>query len=138
MKLSDARCQFTQCMAELILHARHLGYSVLVDQVRRSRQDAAWNATHCAVQVGGKRCEQLDISHDSSHEFRPIGLRHSVHLFGLAVDLYIIENGQISNDASKYEALASFWLKLNPLARWGGDFKNKDLGHFSFEWNGRR
>ena len=71
--------------------------------------------------------------------FKPIGIAKSVHCNGLAVDLYIIEDGEISNERAGYEALGAYWKSLHPLARWGGDFEGfPDLGHFSFEWEGRK
>jgi len=35
-----------------------------------------------------------------------------------------------------WDDIGQRWKGLDPRARWGGDFRSKDLNHFSFEWEG--
>lgn len=140
MTLLETRIEFTKCLGDLIRFAgEHRGYDLIIDETKRSQVTATWNATHCRVVVGGKRCEKLktDTVH-RSHEFKSIGIAKSVHIQGLAADLYIIVDDEISNDRDEYAVLGEFWKGLHSEARWGGDFKGfPDLGHFSFTWDGR-
>ena len=138
MTLLDDRIAFTRCLGQLLTHAADSGLDVVVCEVLRSQAGATWAANHCAKVVDGERCEQVRMHpvHDH-HTFVSIGSARSVHLHGLAVDLYVIVNKQISNDPMHYAAMALFWKSLLPgRARWGGDFSTADLGHFSFEING--
>ena len=69
------------------------------------------------------------------------GLKHmenSLHYCGLAVDLDAYRGGQYLTATEDYTALGDHWKTLHPLARWGGDFTNKDGCHFSFEHEGRK
>lgn len=140
MKLIEARIAFTECLGELLDYAtKERGFDLIIDETKRTQQSATWNATHCRVMVNGKRCERLkpDPVH-ADHAFKAIGIARSVHISGLAADLYIIEDDQICNDRAEYAVLGDFWKGLHELSRWGGDFKGfADLGHFSFEWEGR-
>ena len=140
MTLLETRIEFTRCLGELLQFACVTrGYDVIADELKRNQIVATWNATHCRVEVGGKRCEKLKPDHTKmAHTFLPIGIAKSVHLSSLAIDLYIIDSSKISNDRDEYAILGGHWKTLHPLARWGGDFKGfPDLGHFSFEWEGR-
>ena len=64
------------------------------------------------------------------------GIVNSVHTKKLAVDLFRYKNGAISWDVEDYRAIGEKWKSMHPLARWGGDFKNRDAVHFSFVHNG--
>jgi hypothetical protein len=139
--LLEARIDFTRCLGQLLLHGNEQGMQLIACEVLRSPQAATWNAEHCAVHVDGVRCERTlahSVHAESGHRFSPIGVGKSVHLSGLAVDLYVIVLRKISNEEAPYANLARYWKTLDPIARWGGDFKSKDLGHYSFEWEGRK
>lgn len=138
MTLLEARIEFTRCLGKLLTEFSHL--DLLVAETLRDSRTAQWNATHCRVVVGGKRCEQLLDAHPRGvgHSFRPIGIAKSTHTLGLAVDLYVIREGEIDNAKGSYSPLGNRWKELHSLARWGGDFQGfPDLGHFSFTWEGR-
>ncbi len=71
------------------------------------------------------------------------GLKHmdgSLHYVGLADDLYLYNaDGVYLTATEDYRAAGEYWKTLDPLARWGGDFRQtKDGNHFSFEWEGKR
>lgn len=52
----------------------------------------------------------------------------SYHNYGLAVDLYIIENGKVDYAMAKYETVAQVMKKHG--FQWGYDLWNKDKPHF--------
>ena len=140
MNLQAARIAFTKNLGRLILKGDELGFKLLIDEVKRDPRTAKWNATHCRIRVeDGRRCEMTPEQHASlDHAFKPIGIEKSVHIQALAADIYIMVNGEISNDREGYATLGQFWKSLHYLARWGGDFEGfPDLGHFSFTWDGR-
>jgi hypothetical protein len=65
------------------------------------------------------------------------GILNSVHRLKLAIDLYRYKDGTVSWDAEDYRELGEKWKSLDDRARWGGDFRNRDAVHFSFEHRGR-
>ena len=142
MSLLETRIRFSRKIALLQTFASACGHDWILDQCLRTEREAVWNATHCRVKVRGERCGQPigHVEHSAlftgTHTFLPIGVLKSTHRYGLAIDLYIMADGEISNDRARYEELGTFWKTLDPLARWGGDFESADLGHFSFEHQG--
>lgn len=141
MSLQAARIEFTRCLGKLLAFGEENGFALMLDESKRGKQQAEWNATHCGRFIDGVRCERTRGVHGMpavQHPFIPVGIQNSVHTLGLAVDLYIMVDGQISNDFNSYATLGGCWKAMHGLARWGGDFKNLDLGHFSFEWGGRK
>ncbi len=140
MKLLEARIDFTRCLTDLMEFGVGGGRDLMIAETVRDPMTALWNSQHCRVVVGKGRCEKTRDEHPpTGHQFKAIGIAKSVHCVGLAVDLYIITDGKIDNDQSKYAVLGNYWKSLHPLARWGGDFEGfPDLGHFSFEWEGRK
>lgn len=64
------------------------------------------------------------------------GIKNSVHTKKLARDLFRVVDGRVSWDLAAYAPLGAKWKSMHPLARWGGDFRNRDAVHFSFEHNG--
>lgn len=63
----------------------------------------------------------------------------SLHYVRLAQDLNLFVDGRYitSSDHPVYAKLGVKWKSLHPLARWGGDFKNRDANHFSFTHGGK-
>ena len=140
MKLITARLEFTRCVALLLVFAAVNRIPLILDEARRHKMVAKWNAGHCRKQVRHGRCEKGPEEHPpSGHVFAAIGILESTHRSALAIDAYVIRDGKISSLRSAYAILGAHWKTLHPLARWGGDFKGfADLGHFSFEWRGRQ
>jgi hypothetical protein len=65
------------------------------------------------------------------------GIRNSLHLKGLAIDLNLFRDGKYLADSESHRELGAYWKTLHPLCRWGGDFKPKpDGNHYSMEWEG--
>jgi hypothetical protein len=111
MKKSDLQWQFVQCQGLFIQYALMKGYKLTEG---RGAVSVAANAA------------------DGGHE-------NSCHLHRLAKDWNLFVDGKyITGDHPAWHDLGSYWRSLHPLARWGGDFSNKDYNHISFEWQGVR
>jgi len=57
---------------------------------------------------------------------------NSKHISGLAVDLGILKDGNISWDYKDYEQLGEYWEK-HLGQTWGGNWKQKDCVHFEYK-----
>ena len=64
-------------------------------------------------------------------------MKDSNHYIRLAQDLNLFKDGVYLTDSESYQRLGEAWKALNPLNRWGGDFRKKDGNHLSVEWEGR-
>lgn len=118
MTLREQRCVFTRLLALLIAYAVSRGWEVSLEEVKRSLAQANANAASGA------------------------GISNSLHLIGLAADLNLYINGVWQQSSEAHRELGTYWKSLHPLARWGGDFKDKngrpkpDGNHYSLEWKG--
>lgn len=55
----------------------------------------------------------------------------SNHLRRLALDLNFLKNGQPVWDKARLQPVGDYWESLNPMNRWGGNFKSlPDTPHF--------
>lgn len=62
----------------------------------------------------------------------------SLHYSRLAIDLNLFVRGVwMDTDCPEWQELGVVWKTFHELARWGGDFRSRDLNHFSFEHEGR-
>lgn len=142
MTLGEKQEVFSQLFARLVLFAIQYGFSVSIGEVSRGKEQAQYNATHCA------RCKRTEAYHgpdagSEAHAFRPIGILESLHCIGLAGDLRLFKytsgsKKQCLRNSRDYQVLGDWWKGTHKLARWGGDFQSPDGGHFSLEHNGRR
>lgn len=112
MGLNAKQVEFTKCMAEFQVWCFKKGYEIIEAESFRPR----WVAEEYARR--GK------------------GIKNSVHTKKLARDLFRVVGGTVSWNTEDYAALGKEWKRRHPLARWGGDFRNRDAVHFSFEHNG--
>ena len=113
MSLNEKQARFTYKIAKLIVCVdEELSFRIIAGELFRTKEQATWYAEQ------GK------------------GIKKSLHCLKLALDLVIYKNGTISWDYKDYEAVANIWKKMDPDARWGGDFRNRDEFHFSFEHGG--
>ena len=110
--LGEKQEEFSMCLAQLITWMYEQGWGVRIGEVHRTRAQAALNAK------SGK------------------GIKNSVHCLKLAADLFVSIDGQVSWDFEDYAAAGERWKSLSDFSRWGGDFKNRDAVHFSFEHRG--
>jgi hypothetical protein len=66
----------------------------------------------------------------------------SCHYSRLAADINFFYKGRYLrtyDDAPGiWDSAGALWKSQHSLARWGGDFKSRDLNHFSFEWDGKQ
>lgn len=67
---------------------------------------------------------------------RGVGIKTSVHRKKLAIDVKIYKDGKILWDGPEYALAGKLWKQMDPDARWGGDFRRRDVYHFSFIHNG--
>lgn len=60
-----------------------------------------------------------------------IGIKNSLHIKKLAIDLNLLVGGVLSLSIEAYKPLGDYWKSLDPLNHWGGDFVVKnDQGIF--------
>ena len=89
------------------------GYTCAADQLKRTEAEAAANAA------------------------KGSGIRRSLHLVGLAIDLNLYLGGHFLEASGDHKPFGDYWKTLHPLFRWGGDFKPKaDGNHYSVEHEG--
>lgn len=112
MKLGEKRKLFTKLLACLIEEALCMGFEPQIDEVKRHPKMAEYYAS------------------------RGLGIKNSLHVLGLAVDMDLFLDGKYLTDTADYEELGVWWEQAHPLCRWGGRFKRRDGRHFSIEHNG--
>lgn len=112
MNLNQKQADFAYHIAKLIVWARDHGIHVM---------GAEWYRTP----------EQAEI-----YARQGKGIVKSNHRLKLALDLFVVANGRVTWDHAPYMKLGQKWKTMHPLARHGGDFRNRDSVHFSFEHNG--
>lgn len=109
---------FTRYVGMLIAWAYKHGYELTFGDAYRSAEQAAVNS------ASGK------------------GISNSLHCRRLAVDFNLFIDGVYQTHSEAYKPLGDYWKALDPLARWGGDFKDKrgkpkpDGNHFSLTHEG--
>jgi len=124
MTLRQQQSLFIKLLPRLIDFAYAQGYELTGRELWRTQAQAVSNAATGA------------------------GIVNSLHCLGLAIDLMLFKNGVLllTGDATQstenYRPLGDYWVSLDPLARWGGNFKDKtgapkpDVDHFSLSWGG--
>ena len=110
--LTDKRVEFSRCVALLILWAHENNLPVVGHEWYRTPEQAALNAK------------------------KGSGISNSLHMKGLAIDLFRVKDGTITWDIDEYAPIAAYWKTLHPLACAGFDFKSRDAVHFSFLTDG--
>lgn len=140
ISLGQARREFTVAQANLVLYINSQGFGCALNEAMRSNEQAEINA------LGGGGRELLALACDKLG-FKSLaaalrdngknnGIRRSVHMEGLAVDLNLYKGGLYLPMTEDHRQFGEWWKKQHPLARWGGDWG--DGNHYSFEWLGTR
>lgn len=108
--LGDKQRLFAYLLGVLIARAYEMGYALSVGDV-------------------------FDADGDGGH------MKNSVHDIKLAADLnlFVRVKGKwvYQSDVAAHKGLGAFWKSLDPLCRWGGDWKSGDANHYSLTHNGR-
>ena len=112
MTLGAKQRLFTRYAGMLITWAYKQGYELTFGDAYRSPEQAAANAA------------------------AGTGIVNSLHTKRLAVDFNLFINGEYATNSDAYKPLGEYWKSLDPLNRWGGDFKKPDGNHFSIEHEG--
>ena len=114
MSIRELQSQFVVCVAKLILFGDGQGYEWTFGEAWRTPEQAKLNAD------------------------RGAGIRASLHVDRLAIDLNLFIDGVYRTDTEAHRPLAVYWKTLHPLARWGGDIKRRpDGNHYSLSPDGR-
>jgi hypothetical protein len=93
-----AQHYFTVDLAKAILYAKSMGLIICLREVKRTKQQAEWNAQN------------------------GVGSATSPHLDSRAADFYIYDiNGKPLEDKAIYAKVGNYFKSLNPKNRWGGD-----------------
>lgn len=114
MTLSQKQRFFTKYVGMLIAWSYENGYELTFGEALRTQAEALHNAA------------QGD------------GIKNSLHLIRLAVDLNLFVNGEYRTDLEAYRPLGEFWKSLDSNCTWGGDFHKPDVDHFSYTHEGIR
>ena len=120
----DKQIIFTNNIAKLIVKAEELGVGLTFGEAYRTieQQYLYFYGKNLAL-IGG----ELDVV---KGKVRSKTLK-SNHLRRLAVDFNFFINGKLTYSHEKVDELGAYWESLNPLNRWGGNFKSiKDTPHF--------
>lgn len=140
MSLTQGQMQrlFAVRLAELIHYINAKGYECSINEVKRSDEQAELNA----LGQGGREliasaCDKLGFKSLAAairNNGKNNGIRHSVHLLGLAVDLNLFKDGKYLAMTDDHRVFGEWWEKQEPFCRWGGAWG--DGNHYSFEFNG--
>lgn len=112
MTLNAKQAQFSLTAARFIVWCHESGFPVLGAELYRTP-------------------EQAEIYARDGR-----GIKNSCHVHKLAIDLFRVVDGRVTFDDAEYAAIGAHWKTMHPLARWGGDFRRRDVYHFSFEHRG--
>ena len=108
MSLNEKQARFTSKIAQLIVWANDNGIYLIGSELFRTPEQAEINAA------------------------KGVGIKNSVHRKKLALDMYVYKGGKILWSGPEYKQVADKWKTMDPDARWGGDFRRRDVYHYSF------
>jgi hypothetical protein len=108
MSLSQEQAAFLLDACKLIQYATEQGFTVTGGELMRTPEQQA-------IYVKTGRSKTLN----------------SLHLKRCAIDLNFLKDGQLVLDKTVLAPVGAYWESLNPLNRWGGNFKSLvDCPHF--------
>jgi hypothetical protein len=115
MTLGEKQEEFAKSLEAMLYRAHRLGYGVRLKELQRTK-------------------EQAEIYAKAG-----TGIRNSNHINCLAIDLYLTLEGELLWDGPEYAVLAKVWKSQDIPGLehcWGGDFKNRDVYHYSIRHRG--
>ena len=120
----DNQIVFTNNIAKLIIEAERLGIGLTFGEAYRTIEQQYLYYHGYGLELVGGEPETV------KGKVRSKTMR-SNHLRRLAVDFNFFINGKLTYSDDKVTELGAYWESLNPLNRWGGNFKSiKDTPHF--------
>jgi hypothetical protein len=131
--LGKKQQRFAECLALLLEEIRSSGLEVRLRELWRSQETALTYSRTCRI------CRLSKDWHVSAnHNFKPLGIANSTHCHGLAIDLFLVKDGEVAlnNNSGIYTPIGEFWEELGGGCAWGGRFD--DPGHFSIEHAGAK
>lgn len=109
MSLRKSQSKFAHMVALLVLHAEQLGFEITFAEAYRPTETAELYAA------------------------RKIGIKDSLHTIRLAIDLNLFRGGVYQTDGEAHAPLHDYWESI------GGSVRiDKDMNHYSLEWQGVR
>ncbi len=99
-------------LVRLLQKAHEAGYEVTLGEAYRPPEQALANAA------------------------KGTGIRNSLHILRLAVDLNLFRDGQYLSSTESHRPLGEYWESIG--GAWGGRFSKPDGNHYSLEYNGVR
>ncbi len=115
---------FTQNVALLILKANSLGINLTFGEAYRTLDQQELYLYGKTVRTEDCRLELISVN-------KRTRTMESNHLNRLAVDFNFFIDGILTYTNPLVYELGSYWESLDPLNRWGGNFKNFfDAPHF--------
>jgi hypothetical protein len=112
--LRQKRSRFSRAVPLLLQYMTARGYEYTINEVVRTRAQAAANAASGA------------------------GISNSLHLDGLAIDVNLFKDGVFLESSDAHLPFGQFWKSLGDDYFWGGDFAKKDGNHYSLGHEGRK
>jgi len=110
--LGEKQRLFVKLSAEFDLWCYAQGYELTDGEAYRTPEQAALNAANGS------------------------GISNSLHTKRLARDKNLFIAGVYQTTSEAHRPLGEYWKSLDPLCRWGGDFRKPDGNHYSMEFQG--
>lgn len=108
MTLGKHQEAFSKDLNKLLTYLHDNGYNVRCGELQRTKEQ-----------------QELYIKQGRSKTY------NSYHLKRLAIDIFIFKNDVWLNSKDDLQVIGNFWEQLNPLNKWGGNFKSFiDTPHF--------
>lgn len=116
MTLSAQQRIFTRHIGCLIEYAYSIGIELTLGESHRTQSQVLLNYYGYEVRKGGVLGIYLHKAKRLSQTLS------SLHLDRLAVDFNFFINGGLTYEYDDIKPLGDYWVSLDPLNRWGGDF----------------
>ena len=107
--------RFTLDVSRLVVRLAEIGVRARYREVLRTPEQAARNAA------------------------RGVGIARSLHIDGLAADIYLSSRDQMLPETREaYAVMGDVWKAMGPDHCWGGDWTMADIYHVSIAHGGRK